>query len=106
MVILRSKDFSDIWLQEIQSNHEEKSVRIVVSATHVGIEKSCSKLMTCVVELHAGDALYATNLMKGESPTDSRLNPDMKTFSLSGMVPYSFCKSRMILIFHLKIIIF
>ena len=43
----------------------------------------------------------------GGEPTDIRLNPDMKTFSLSGMVSYSFCKLRcMILKFCWKIIIF
>jgi hypothetical protein len=63
IVILRLKDFSDIWLQEIQSNHEEKSVRVVVSATDVGIENPCTQSMTCAVELHERDTLYATNLM-------------------------------------------
>lgn len=63
IVILRSKDFSDIWLQEIQSNQAEKPARIVVSATHVGIDNHCTQLMTCAVEQGASDALHATNLI-------------------------------------------
>lgn len=63
IVILRSKDFSDIWPQEIQSNHEEKSVRVVVSSTHVSIENPCTQLMSFAVELHAREALCATNSM-------------------------------------------
>jgi len=40
-------------------------------------------------------------------PTDISLNPDMKTFSLSGMASYSFSKSRCIILkFYFKIIIF
>ena len=63
IVILRSKDFIDIWLKEMQSNHEEKSVRVVVSATHVATENPCKQLMSCAVEPYARDALCATNLM-------------------------------------------
>jgi len=63
IVILCSKDFSYIWLQEIQSNREEKSVSVVVSATHFGIENPCTQSTPCAVELHERYAFYATDLM-------------------------------------------